>query len=558
MIQNKYENKKNNRIKIILLIILIIFMLILSFFLIRICFFNNDNNDLIDTNENIDVSNIQRSIDDLCDIELIDSNKDEINRRINQIDNILNNITSEERFLLDLSKYEELIEYYDDLCNKYEIKITINNEKLGNVTGEGKYKKNSVAKLEAKAKGNAKFVGWSDDNTDNPREVIVNKNMKLQANFSNLYKISVNVNDSNMGLASGSGEYAEDSNITLEAKPNKGYEFVRWLDGSAINPRSVLVKKEETFTAIFSKTASYGYVSVNDDEAGHIDGDEQLIAGKVHTVSVDVNKGYRFVRWSDGNRDNPRSIEVVANKEYVAILEPIIYNIVWDTRGVSMASFSSSTATVKSGIGNIPSVTDTDEYKFIGWYLNSDDVTHTGNIQVSASTIPETNMTCYAVYGKKQTVYRYAKPIGQSDNLIYESSTNLTCLVPDYPEYYVMASINEEKKAVESNAGVCGVSRVDNGYHCHVYDWDGCSWVPCESHGECCCGREYIDVANTCEVTHNISCPAYYEISGWQDFTDWSINPVEEVKYSENSYEEIVKVETAEKYVYNDNQIWQG
>lgn len=562
MIPNKYVNnkkeKEKNKRKIIVLIILIILMLILSFFLVRICFFSNEET-IVNAQENIDVSDLQTRIDVLCDLELIEENKDEIIKRINEIDYLLNDATSEERFLLDLTDYEKLKEYIDELDNVlYEIKATVNNEKLGSVIGGGKYLKDSVVKLEAKGKESAKFVEWSDGNKDNPRQIIVTKDMELQANFSGLYTISTYSNDNAMGMVSGAGEYFDGSKISIHAKPNKGYEFVRWSDDVTSNPRQVIVKKSESYTAIFSKAISFGYVSTNNSSGGYIDCDEQLQAGRVYTLNAIANKGYRFVKWSDGDRSNPRTLEISPNKEYVAIFEPIVYTITWDTRGVSNASFQTSTVTVESGINNIPSVENTDEYKFIGWYLDSSDVTHTGNKQISTGTIPESDMICYAVYGKKQTVYRYSKAISKSDNLVYESSSNSSCLVPNYPEYYVLTSVNEEYTNWESNAGVCGVSRVDNGYHCSVNEWDGCNWVPCNNaYGECCCGREYVDVANSCEVTHSKNCPAYYEITEWSPFSKWSINEVSAVKESE-SLDELVKVETDQKYVYDGNKIWQG
>ena len=45
------------------------------------------------------------------------------------------------------------------------------------------------------------------------------------------------------------------------------------------------------------------------------------------TIRADLNEGYRFVKWGDGNTDNPRSINISGNTTYTAIFEKVISTI---------------------------------------------------------------------------------------------------------------------------------------------------------------------------------------------------------------------------------------
>lgn len=65
------------------------------------------------------------------------------------------------------------------------------------------------------------------------------------------YSLTVNVADALMGSATGTGMYADGTNVTITATPNSGYLFLRWDDGSTTNPRTVTIRQDSTFTAFF-------------------------------------------------------------------------------------------------------------------------------------------------------------------------------------------------------------------------------------------------------------------------------------------------------------------
>ena len=67
------------------------------------------------------------------------------------------------------------------------------------------------------------------------------------------YTITVGVNDASMGSATGGGKYNVNTEVTLTATPNTGYDFVKWSDGNTDNPRTVVVTADAEYTAIFQR-----------------------------------------------------------------------------------------------------------------------------------------------------------------------------------------------------------------------------------------------------------------------------------------------------------------
>lgn len=70
------------------------------------------------------------------------------------------------------------------------------------------------------------------------------------------YTITANSNDGAKGTVTGGGVYNENAIITLTATPTSGNEFVQWQDGSHVNPRSITVTGNATYTATFQATGS--------------------------------------------------------------------------------------------------------------------------------------------------------------------------------------------------------------------------------------------------------------------------------------------------------------
>ncbi|MBR6249966.1 MAG: leucine-rich repeat protein [Bacteroidales bacterium] len=137
--------------------------------------------------------------------------------------------------------------------------------------------------------------------------------------------ITTAVNDENRGSVTGAGKYEYGKTATLTATPKSGYKFVAWSDGNHSQERQVTVAPNlPTFTAYFYSedqdtydviTSVKGHGSVSGDGIFLANDDVELIA------TPDNEKLYHFVKWSDGNEENPRSFKATANLTVTAIFE---------------------------------------------------------------------------------------------------------------------------------------------------------------------------------------------------------------------------------------------
>ena len=113
-----------------------------------------------------------------------------------------------------------------------------------------------------------------------------------------------------------------DSLIT--ATGNYGYHFAQWSDGNTDNPRLIDPLKDMTYTAEFAKN-TYTITDQSDSLQGSIAGAKQAeYLDEVLLIAM-PKRSYRFVQWSDGVTDNPRTIvltsDTVLTAEFIHVLE---------------------------------------------------------------------------------------------------------------------------------------------------------------------------------------------------------------------------------------------
>lgn len=77
-----------------------------------------------------------------------------------------------------------------------------------------------------------KIAGWTDEKTGKlyTDDSEITDDLILKADYIDIpkYEVIVKVNDSNMGIVSGEGKYAERDQVTITATPNEGYELFFW------------------------------------------------------------------------------------------------------------------------------------------------------------------------------------------------------------------------------------------------------------------------------------------------------------------------------------------
>ena len=128
--------------------------------------------------------------------------------------------------------------------------------------------------------------------------------------------------DSTMGrVLGGNAYYPDGTQVTIEAVSEWGYCFSHWDDGDTTNPRQVLMAGDTHFVAYFREAEFYHIaVSALPEDAGTVSGGgHQPERTDITLEAVPNGRQYRFVRWDDGNTDNPRVVQIHGDTSFTAI-----------------------------------------------------------------------------------------------------------------------------------------------------------------------------------------------------------------------------------------------
>jgi hypothetical protein len=186
--------------------------------------------------------------------------------------------------------------------------ISVDSAANGTITGAGTYAYGESATLKATANKGYHFVMWTDSLKTASRTVEVTKNAMFAAEFAaNTYELTLKGKN---GKVEGAGTYEYGAEATLTATANAGYHFVKWSDGETANPRKVTITENKTYTAKF---AADSYVVKLNGNFGNITASSNTLEfGATITLTAIPDEGYHFVKWSDENTENPRTVTLTA------------------------------------------------------------------------------------------------------------------------------------------------------------------------------------------------------------------------------------------------------
>ena len=255
-----------------------------------------------------------------------------------------------------------------------------------------------------------RFVGWSDGVTESERTIHVQGAMSITAQFEALavYTVAVQAYEGGWIYVSGemssydvsyTGQWYEDSQMTIYASAAQGYSFYQWSDGVTNAQRTVTVNSNINLTAIFMPNRHLT-LAVNDIVMGGIsvagdysyaDGVYTTVHGASLTLTAQPNQGYRFVGWSDGVQTVQRVVTMTDDIALTAIFELIITPVV--QYSITVSAGNGGTVNDASGIynaGDLIELTATpmEGYEFVQWSdgvsTNPRTLTVTGNKSLTA------------------------------------------------------------------------------------------------------------------------------------------------------------------------------
>ena len=122
-------------------------------------------------------------------------------------------------------------------CTQHTVTVAADDNNKGTVAGGGSYCENSEVTVTATPNPGYNFVNWTDNNNSNAvvstnasYTFTLTANVSYRANFAACEgaAVTVNVNNGDMGSATGEGSYCAGAQVDLEAIPESGYRFVNW------------------------------------------------------------------------------------------------------------------------------------------------------------------------------------------------------------------------------------------------------------------------------------------------------------------------------------------
>ena len=204
--------------------------------------------------------------------------------------------------------------------NQYTLAASSEDSAHGTVSGSGAYNYNTSHTITATPTTGYHFTQWNDGNTSNPRSIMITRDTAFVASFAiNIYSLTVASADAAMGDASAdTSHYAHGDTATLLATPQYGYHFDHWNDGNTDNPRLVEMTQNKSLTAVFAAN-TYVVTTQSDSLQGSVAGGGSYDYLYNVQLTATANYGYHFSSWSDGNTDNPRTLQVTQDTTLEAL-----------------------------------------------------------------------------------------------------------------------------------------------------------------------------------------------------------------------------------------------
>ena len=226
---------------------------------------------------------------------------------------------------------DTILTAYFEITN-YIINVYANNSVRGIVSGGDTVHYGDSVTITAIPNYGYNFQRWNDNDTNNPRTVVVTQNKTYIAYFNpNSYTITLHSADSSQGNVTGSGTFNYLANRQIKAIPVTGHHFTHWSDGDSNATRTISVVQDTELTAYFEINSYQLTVLPNDSTLGSVTGSGVYTHGTQVTVTATPAQGIRFDRWDDNTLLRSYSFTLTNNKQLIAVFLPIDTVFIHDT-----------------------------------------------------------------------------------------------------------------------------------------------------------------------------------------------------------------------------------
>lgn len=164
-----------------------------------------------------------------------------------------------------------------------------------------------------------------------------------------------------------SGTYKEGTSISLKATAKSGYRFHSWSDGNTESPRAMKITQDE---ALFATFLPEYRLTISAETGGKVNNSVNGLYTEVFCVEIEAtpDEGWKFLRWSDYETDNPRTVYMTESLTLSAIfnqrqgLDDVVSGnvTVWDAGGrIGIRSSEPQDITIYTAAGRVLTVLTT-------------------------------------------------------------------------------------------------------------------------------------------------------------------------------------------------------
>ena len=130
--------------------------------------------------------------------------------------------------------------------------------------------------------------------------------------------------------------------------------------------RTIKVETDVNLTAIFVAEDAKEFKVTLTAENGTVEGSGTYYEGDTITIKATANEDFKFVKWSDGNTDNPRTLVVTGDVTLSAVFESTI-EVTFTVSTIANNGTVTGAGIYHKGDTAIFTATANKGYKFVGW-----------------------------------------------------------------------------------------------------------------------------------------------------------------------------------------------
>ena len=272
----------------------------------------------------------------------------------------------------------------------YTVTVQMNIDGAAQIIGAGTYPSGAFVGASVVPNEGFDFVNWTIQGEEVSAEptysFTADSSVTLVANFAEKQKYTINAvaDVISAGTVVGSGTYYEGTEITIEAIPNNGYDFINWIENDKVISTELAITfnalEDRNLVAHFEANFEGFTVSLNVEEGGVVFGAGLYEAESAVTVTAEPRGKYSFISWidSEGNElsaEPSYTFTITADVELTAVFERYYSKYV-----IEVVSANEDAGTVE-GSGKY---TEDDEvtvtavpnegYRFLRWSENGEEI----------------------------------------------------------------------------------------------------------------------------------------------------------------------------------------